>query len=57
MRARDETGDPTRVTPAALAQSLEAARSKLRDQHGSHRRIDFDVVIKDGKAMVRPIIR
>jgi hypothetical protein len=57
MRARDETGDPTRVSLAALAQSLEVARTKLRDQHGSHRRIDFDVVIKEGRAMVRPIIR
>jgi phosphoribosyl-dephospho-CoA transferase len=57
MRARDQTGDQTRVSVEALAKTVDAAAAKLRQQHGHHRRIDFDVVIKDGKAVVRPIVR
>ena len=57
MRARNQTGDQTRVSVEALAKSLDAAAVKLRQQHGQHRRIEFDVVIKEGKAVVRPIVR
>jgi hypothetical protein len=39
-----------------LAKSLKATEEKLRRQHEG-RRVDFDVVIKDGKAVVKPIIR
>jgi phosphoribosyl-dephospho-CoA transferase len=57
MRARDQTGDRTRVSMAALAKTVDAAAAKLRQQHGQHRRVDFEVVVKDGKAVVRPIVR
>jgi phosphoribosyl-dephospho-CoA transferase len=57
MQARDQTGDRTRVSLEALAKTVDAAAAKLRQQHGQHRRIEFDVVIKDGKAVVRPIVR
>ncbi len=56
-RARDHTGDPTRVSVEGLAKSIDAAAAKLRQQHGLHRHIEFEVVIKDGKAVVRPIVR
>ncbi len=39
-----------------LARTLRDAETKLRAQHGN-RKIDFDVVIKDGKAVVKPILR
>ena len=39
-----------------LAKSLRAAESKLQAQH-QDRRIDFDIVIKNGKAVVKPIVR
>ena len=45
-----------KVTVDGLTKSLRAAESRLRQQHGD-RRIDFDVVIKDGKAVVKPIVR
>ena len=57
MRARDQTGDRTRVSVEALAKTVDAAAAKLRQQHGQHRRVDFEVVIKDGKAVVRPVVR
>jgi phosphoribosyl-dephospho-CoA transferase len=57
MRARDQTGDRTRVSLEALAKTVDSAAAKLRQQHGQHRRIEFDVVVKDGKAVVRPIVR
>ena len=48
-----ETG---KVSVDGLAKSLRAAESKLQAQH-KDRRIDFDIVIKNGKAVVKPIVR
>ncbi len=39
-----------------LAKSMKATEAKLREQH-KNRKIDFDVVIKDGKAVLKPIVR
>jgi hypothetical protein len=39
-----------------LSKSLKAAEAKLRQQHGN-RRIDFEVVLKDGKPVVKPVVR
>jgi len=39
-----------------LAKSLRATEAKLRAQHGN-RRIDFEVILKDGKPIVKPIVR
>lgn len=44
------------VSLDGLARSLRATEQKLREKHAG-RRIDFDVVIKDGKAVVKPIVR
>jgi hypothetical protein len=44
------------VSVEGLAKSLRDAEVKLRAQHGN-RRIDFDIVVKDGKAVVKPILR
>jgi hypothetical protein len=44
------------VSFEGLAKSIRATEAKLREQH-KNRKIDFDVVIKDGKAVVKPIIR
>ncbi len=48
-----ETG---KVTVGGLAKSLRAAEQKLKQQHKG-RQIDFDVIIKNGKAVVKPIVR
>jgi hypothetical protein len=36
-----------------LAQNLRATEQKLREQHRG-RRIDFDIVLKDGKPVIKP---
>jgi hypothetical protein len=56
LDAKRQVKDEGKVSVDGLAKSLRAAESRLRQQHGN-RRIDFDVVIKDGKAVVKPILR
>ena len=56
VTARQQTNDRRNISVNGLKKSLQAAESKLRKQHGN-RNIDFDVVIKDGKAVVKPIVR
>jgi hypothetical protein len=45
------------VSYEGLAKSLRAVEAKLRAQHGANRRVDFEVVVKDGKPVVKPIVR
>ena len=40
-----------------LTKSLRDAESQLRQKHGSRRRIDFDVIVKNGKVVLKPIVR
>ncbi len=54
--AKRQTNDKKAVSVDGLAKTLRATEDRLRKQHGN-RNIDFDVVIKDGKAVVKPIIR
>ncbi|MCB9583501.1 MAG: hypothetical protein H6717_41090 [Polyangiaceae bacterium] len=54
--AKRRTNDPKAVSVDGLAKTLRATEDRLRKQHGN-RKIDFDVVIKDGKAVVKPIVR
>jgi hypothetical protein len=44
------------VSYDGLAKSLRAAEAKLRAKHGD-RRIDFEVILKDGKAALKPVVR
>ena len=57
LDAKRQTKDSSTVSEEGLAKSLKAAEAKLRQQHGSDRRIEFDIVIKNGKAVVKPIVR
>jgi hypothetical protein len=54
--ARKATDDQTPVSLDKLAKSLRDAETRLRAQH-ANRTIDFAVVIKDGKAIVKPVLR
>lgn len=54
--AKRQTNDGKAVTLDGLSKQLRAAEDNLRKQHGN-RKIDFDVVIKDGKAVVKPIVK
>jgi hypothetical protein len=56
LAAKLRTRETGKVTVAGLAKSLRAAEQKLKQQH-KDRRIDFDVVIKNGKAVVKPVVR
>jgi hypothetical protein len=44
------------VSLDALAKSLRDTETKLKGQHGG-RSVDFQVVIKDGKPIVKPVVR
>jgi hypothetical protein len=55
QQAKQQTQEP-QVSYEGLARSIRATEAKLREQH-KNRKIDFDVVIKDGKAVVKPIVR
>jgi len=46
---------PGKVSMEALASSLRDTETKLRKQYAD-KNIDFHVVVKDGKAMVKPIV-
>jgi hypothetical protein len=39
-----------------LARSLRETETKLRQKHGN-RRIDFDVIVKNGRVVLKPIVR
>ncbi|HEX3776226.1 MAG TPA: MXAN_5187 C-terminal domain-containing protein [Polyangiaceae bacterium] len=56
VEAKRQTQDAAAVSVEGLAKSLKATEAKLREQH-KNRKIDFDVVIKDGKAVLKPIVR
>jgi len=56
LEAKRQTQDASAVSMEGLARSMKATEAKLREQH-KNRKIDFDVVIKDGKAVLKPIVR
>jgi muramidase (phage lysozyme) len=43
------------VTYQSVAKTLQESGEKLRQKHG--RAVDFEVAVKDGKAILRPIIK
>lgn len=44
------------ITTDSLAKSLRESASKLRQKHAG-KNVDFDVVIKDGKAVLKPVLK
>jgi len=57
VEAKRRTADANVPTVEGLKRSLLATQEKLRQQHGSHRKVEFEVVIKDGKAVLKPVVR
>ena len=55
--AKRSTNEGGNVSEEALLRSLRAAEAKLKAQHGAQRRVDFEVVVKDGKAVLKPVVR
>jgi hypothetical protein len=56
MELKRQNQEAGQVSLEGLAKTLRATESKLREQH-KNRKIDFDVVIRDGKAIVKPTVR
>jgi hypothetical protein len=54
--ARRQLNQSATVSMDSLAKSLRETESKLKSQHGG-RAVDFQVVIKDGKPIVKPVVR
>jgi hypothetical protein len=57
VEAKRRTADTSAPTVEALRRSLLATQARLRQQHGRHRSVDFEVVIKDGKAVLKPVVK
>ena len=56
VAAKQRNKEGGKVSVNGLAKSLRAAEAKLKKQH-KDRTIDFDIVVKNGKAVVKPIVR
>lgn len=56
MRVKRQNRESGKVSLRNLEKSLRAAEARLRERH-KHRKVDFQVVIKDGKTVVKPILR
>jgi hypothetical protein len=56
LAAKQKANDPSTISEKALAESVRVAEEKLRKKHGD-KAIDFAVVVKNGKALLKPIIR
>ena len=53
---RDRNESTAGITFEKLADSLRSQADKLRTKHTA-KRVDFEVVVKDGKALIKPIVR
>jgi hypothetical protein len=56
VEAKAKTNDKAEVSLSALTRRLEVTSQQLSQKHGG-KHVDFAVVIKDGKAVVKPIVR
>lgn len=49
--------DASPVSLDGLAKSLNETAAKLKSMHGTGKQVDFRVVVKGGKAMVKPVLK
>ena len=56
MQAKAKTNDAGTVSINSLTRKLEATSKQLSEKHAG-KKIDFIVVIKDGKAIVKPVVK
>lgn len=57
VAARVRTGRGANVSYDSMRASLERQAAQLRKQHGRNRRVDFEVVERDGKPLIRPVVK
>ncbi len=56
VAAKRQCNEPTHnITTDALEKTLRESAAKLRQKHGKD--VDFDVVVKDGKAIFKPVLK
>ncbi len=53
---RDRGESTTGVTFDKLADSLRTQADKLKEKHAA-KKVDYEVVVKDGKTLIKPIVR
>lgn len=56
VESRKKTNESADLAFDRVAQSLKAQAEKLKQQYPS-RTIDFEVVVKDGRTVLKPIVR
>ncbi|HEX7669795.1 MAG TPA: MXAN_5187 C-terminal domain-containing protein, partial [Polyangiaceae bacterium] len=56
VAARRKLNQGDNVSMDSLAKSLRETEKKLRAQHAG-RSVDFQIVVKDGKPVVKPVVR
>jgi hypothetical protein len=54
-RARSES--TAGITFDGLARTLRDSASKLRERHGTGKQIDFEVSVKEGKTILKPVVK
>jgi hypothetical protein len=56
IETRRQQNEPTAaITYDAVSRSLRESSSKLQQKHGKS--VDFEVAVRDGKTVLKPIIR
>jgi aspartate ammonia-lyase len=53
---RDRNESTAGITFEKLADSLRSQAEKLKSKHTS-KRVDYEVVVKEGKTLIKPIVR
>jgi hypothetical protein len=57
VQTRRERNEPTtNITYEKLSESLRSQTEKLKQKHAS-KKIDYEIVVKDGKTLIKPIVR
>jgi hypothetical protein len=57
VETRRERNEPTHaITREALAKQLSESTERLKQKHGP-KAVDFEVVVKDGKTILRPVVK
>jgi hypothetical protein len=54
--AKRSANEAAKVSIGDFAKSLRDAEQRLRQKHGD-RSVDFSVAVKDGKVVVKPVLR
>jgi aspartate ammonia-lyase len=57
VETRRQHNEPTgAITRDALAKQLADSTDRLKQKHGA-KAIDFEVVVKDGRTILRPVVK